>query len=55
MFENWNRFVQETTKRLNDTKETEKKARYADNNPENCKEVHNHEKERERRNRAVLR
>ena len=30
MFETRNRFVQETTKRLTDTKETEKMARYAD-------------------------
>lgn len=55
MFENWNRFVQETTERLTDTKETERKGELCGHNPENCREVHNHEKEHERRNRAVLR
>lgn len=55
MFETRNGFAQETTKRFTDTKETEKKGKLCGYNPENCKEVHNHEKERERRNRAVLR
>lgn len=54
MFENWNRFVQETTGRLTDTKETEKKGTLCGYNPENCKKVHNHEKERERRNGTIL-
>lgn len=34
MFENWNRFVQETTKRLTDTKETERKGELCGYNPE---------------------
>lgn len=55
MFENWDRFVQETAERLTDTKETEKKGKLCGYNPENCREVHNHEKERKRKNRAVLR
>ena len=55
MFENWDRFVQETAERLIDTKETEKKGKLCGYNPENCGEVHNHEKERKRKNRAILR
>lgn len=34
MFENWNRFVQETTERLTDTKETERKGELCGHNPE---------------------